>query len=704
MPESAISSGMIDFAVPVGEMGARLVEFAHSFSVLDNLSAAVAKEDEGTPESDAHAEIYVLLRTQMGHDFSGYKTKTFFRRVQRRMQVNRLDTMEGYVEQLRRDPKEVAALFRDLLINVTNFFRDADAFDALRDQVIPKMFDGRGADETVRVWVPGCATGEEVFSIAMLMREHMDGLRNVPRVQLFATDIDEQVLTVARAARYPEALLDSVSEERRRRFFVRDGGSFLVAKDIRDMCIFSPHSVLRDPPFSRIDLVSCCNLLIYFGAEAQNQVIPTFRYALKPGGWLFLGTSESISQFDDLFSSIDKKNRLFRARDDGGSPPRLPLALPGIGSRATRSTANGRLRPLGVTPLRQAVEEHVLQRHVPPHVVVTTEGEIVYYSARMGKYFEAPAGALNRTLLVLACKGLRLDLRSTFRDAVETGQQVTCDGVEFENDDGRIQQLALSVEPLGRVTDEQLFLVTFKDYGPTLTAEEARNRAGACQPVDRSAVPAGVDQPVILLLCAGAGDGRDAGADGGDRRLVPRSFLLWQPPDGTAPPAARPRGWAPAGAAPDGGDGARAHLPALEDERSAPGAPDLPISAARSGDHAAEPGLVRRHHLPADAARLPLSGRDHGLGVEEGARLAAVEHDGRDVLRRGSEGSAGALRQARDLQHGPGKPVHQHRLHRRAAQRRGADQHGRARPLDGQRLHRAALAIAEVRVRLPERL
>ena len=207
----------------------------------------------------------------MGHDFSGYKTKTFFRRVQRRMQVNRLDTMEGYVEQLRRDPKEVAALFRDLLINVTNFFRDADAFDALRDQVIPKMFDGRGADETVRVWVPGCATGEEVFSIAMLMREHMDGLRNVPRVQLFATDIDEQVLTVARAARYPEALLDSVSEERRRRFFVRDGGSFLVAKDIRDMCIFSPHSVLRDPPFSRIDLVSCCNLLIYFGAEAQNQ-------------------------------------------------------------------------------------------------------------------------------------------------------------------------------------------------------------------------------------------------------------------------------------------------------------------------------------------------------------------------------------------------------------------------------------------------
>ncbi len=476
MPDAAISTGMIDFALPVAEMGARVLEFARSFSVLDGLAVAAVKDDQDGGESQALTEIYGLLRAQMGHDFSGYKTKTFLRRVQRRMQVTRTETIGTYVECLRQDPKEVSALFRDLLINVTNFFRDSDAFEALTAQVIPKLFEGRGAEDTVRVWVPGCATGEEVFSIAMLMREHIDTLRNVPRVQLFATDIDDRALSVARAARYPEALLDSVSADRRQRFFVADGGSYVVAKEIRDMCIFSPHSILRDPPFSRIDLVSCRNLLIYFGSDAQNQVIPTFRYALRPSGYLFLGTSEGISQFDDLFLPLDKKHRLFRARDDGGPPPRLPLVVPGVRSMLTPLPGGGRVKPLPLAPLRQAVELHVLDRYAPPHVVVTGEGDIVYYSARTGKYFEAPAGVPNRQLLAMARKGLRLDLRSAFRDAIETGRMVVCEGVEFENDDGRIQQLSLTVEPLSGMSDERLYLVIFKDYGPTLTPEQARLR------------------------------------------------------------------------------------------------------------------------------------------------------------------------------------------------------------------------------------
>ncbi len=476
MPDAAISTGMIDFALPVGEMGARIQEFAHSFSKLDGLTVAAVREDSDSNEGEALTEIYALLRAQMGHDFSGYKTKTFLRRVQRRMQVTRAETIGSYVELLRQDPQEVSALFRDLLINVTNFFRDADAFDALATQVIPKLFEGRGAEDTVRIWVPGCATGEEVFSLAMLMREHIDSVRNVPRVQVFATDIDDRALSVARAARYPEALLDSVSAERRQRFFIADGGSYVVAKEIRDMCIFSPHSILRDPPFSRIDLVSCRNLLIYFGVDAQNQVIPTFRYALRPGGYLFLGTSEGISQFDDLFVPLDKKHRLFRARDDGGPPPRLPLTVPGVRSALSPLPGGGRGKMLAVAPLRQAVELHVLDRYAPPHVVVTGEGDIVYYSARTGKYFEAPPGVPNRQLLAMARKGLRLDLRSAFRDAIETGRIVVCEGVEFENDDGRIQQLSLTVEPLTGASDERLYLVIFKDYGPTLTPEQARLR------------------------------------------------------------------------------------------------------------------------------------------------------------------------------------------------------------------------------------
>src|SRR4051794_7733111 len=283
MPDSAISAGFVDFALPADEMGARLAEFARSLHLLDSLVANTGQAEDGRALDEARQEICTILRNQIGHDFAGYKSKTFFRRVQRRMQVTQLDTIEAYLERLRQDPQEVNALFRDLLISVTNFFRDADAFEALARAVVPKLFEGRGADEVVRVWVPGCATGEEVFSLAILLREHMDGLTALPRVQLFATDIDERALSVARAARYPGPLLDGISPERRARFFTADGGSYVVAKEVRDLCIFSSHSVLRDPPFSRIDLVSCRNLLIYFRSEAQNHVIPIFHYALRPG-------------------------------------------------------------------------------------------------------------------------------------------------------------------------------------------------------------------------------------------------------------------------------------------------------------------------------------------------------------------------------------------------------------------------------------
>jgi two-component system CheB/CheR fusion protein len=327
-------------------MGQRLVDFARGIAVLESLAASIPIAEDQTIDQ-AMPEIYGILRNQIGHDFSGYKTKTFMRRVQRRMQVTQLLTMDGYIERLRRDPQEVSALFRDLLINVTNFFRDAEAFEHLANIVVPKLFENRGAGDTVRVWVPGCSTGEEVFSIGVLLREHMDQLTALPRVQIFATDIDERSLGVARAARYPAGLLDSVSPERRRRFFVPDGASFVVSKEVREFCIFSPHSVLRDPPFSRMDLISCRNLLIYFGPTAQNQVIPTFHYALRPDGHLFLGSAENASQFEELFVPVDKKHRIFRRRFDVSSRTRVPLTVRALepanrGERvARRATAGG---------------------------------------------------------------------------------------------------------------------------------------------------------------------------------------------------------------------------------------------------------------------------------------------------------------------------------------------------------------------------
>ena len=278
-------------------------------------------------------------------------------------------------------------------------------FENLAEMVVPRLFEGRAATGTVRVWVPGCATGEEVYSIGILLREYMDTLTVAPRVQIFATDIDEHALSVARAARYPDALLDGVSAERRARFFVQDGNSSVISKDVRDLCIFSPHSVIRDPPFSRMDLVSCRNVLIYFGMDVQSQVIPTFHYSLRANGYLFLGTSENVSQFRDLFTALDKKYRIFRKREDVASAIRLPLIVRHLRPFATSDDARLRKVGTGGIALRQIVQAQVLERFSPPHVVVNREGDVVYYSMRTGKYLEAAPGLPTRQLLTPGPQG-----------------------------------------------------------------------------------------------------------------------------------------------------------------------------------------------------------------------------------------------------------------------------------------------------------
>lgn len=473
MPQSAITSGAVDLAIPAEQMGEKLVDFARGFGMLDHLVSAGGTD---APEDLDHAreEIYGILHRQSGHDFSGYKTKTFLRRVKRRMQIGQIQSISDYIALLRKEPSEVTSLFRDLLINVTNFFRDADAFALLEKTVVPRLFEGKAADDTVRVWVPGCATGEEVYSLAILLREHMDTLAAAPKVQLFATDIDEPALSVARSARYPGDLLAGMSQQRRERFFTNEGASFLLASEVRELCIFSPHSVIKDPPFSRMDLVSCRNLLIYFGADIQSRVIPIFHYALRPGGYLFLCTSESIGQHGDLFATLDKKQRIFQARDHVSPKARLPL-LVGESSRAvTVAPMHGKPGRLAGYPLRQSVESQVLEHYAPPHVVVSADGDVVYYSARTGKYLEAPPGAPSRQLLSMARRGLRLDLRAALREAVTTREVVTRENVAMDTEDDRVQFLTIIIEPLPeRGTGEPLFLVLFQPSGPTLDKSEA---------------------------------------------------------------------------------------------------------------------------------------------------------------------------------------------------------------------------------------
>lgn len=462
MPDSAIATGFIDLALPVDKMGVELVKFAQS--LRDAGPEAGDGLDVSSSLEDYRVEICAILRNQVGHDFAGYKDKTFYRRLDRRIQVTQSETIDAYVERLRQDPKEVNALFRDLLIGVTNFFRDGEAFDKLQELVIPKLFEGRGAPDVVRVWVPGCATGEEVFSIAILLREYMDKLTAVPRVQIFATDIDEVALNVARAARFPDALLDTVSPERRRRFFVPDGGSYVVAREVRDLCIFSPHSIIRDPPFSRLDLISCRNLLIYFGADAQSQVIPIFHYSLRKGGYLFLGASENVSQFADLFTPLEKKHRIFRAREDGIRTSPMTLVAPAARALAARDPRE-HAHPGGAA-LRKAIDMQVIEHHAPPHVVVDRAGEIVHFSPRTGKYLEAATGAPTRHLFALARKRMKLDLRALFRQVVETGRPGVKERVEVEDDSGRTRFLTVTVEPVAdRGEQEPLYLIIFDEAG-----------------------------------------------------------------------------------------------------------------------------------------------------------------------------------------------------------------------------------------------
>jgi two-component system CheB/CheR fusion protein len=466
MPDSAIGGGLVDLVLPVQDIPAALATYAASFPKLAALtSEADRAADDEARIAAARRTICETLRRAVGHDFSGYKERSFLRRVQRRMQVLRIATIDAYAERLQGDHDEAMALLRDLLISVTSFFRDAEAFAALAEKVIPKLFEGKGAADSVRVWVPGCATGEEAFSIAILLREHAARCAAQPRLQVFATDIDDAALQVARAGHYPETQLDSVSPERLERFFLREGGGRTVAKEIRDICVFSAHSLVRDPPFSRLDLVSCRNLLIYLDATTQRDVFPVFHFALRPGGFLFLGSAESATQFGELFRPLDQHQRIYQRRDH--VPAQLPLSLPRSlpgprgGLRVPRTPA-----PDPARAMREVAERMVLERYAPAHVVVNRDGDVIHFSGRTGRFLEAAPGQPTRSLLALARRGLRLDLRTALQEALQSRRVVHREGLHADQV-GLSGTVALTVEPIAEADPaEPLLLVVLEEVAP----------------------------------------------------------------------------------------------------------------------------------------------------------------------------------------------------------------------------------------------
>ena len=468
MPRSAIGTGLVDFELPPAEMAAQLIAYTrHAFGKPSQPGTVPAPKAES-----ALKKIFILLRAQTGNDFSLYKTNTIHRRIERRMAVHQISTMDGYVKFLQQTPAEVEALFRDMLIGVTNFFRDPEAFKALEEQVIPKLFMGKPVGGTIRVWVPGCSTGEEAYSIAILLAERQEAMKQNFQVQVFATDIDGQAIATARSGLYPASIASDISPERLARFFTadRDSSSYRVHKGIRDLLVFSEQNVIKDPPFSKLDLVSCRNLMIYLGGELQQKLIPLFHYAIIPRGYLFLGTSESIGGADDLFCVVERKTKLYQRKEDYQAAHRMALSrfLPAMTAiDVALPRAAGKVAFPAKMPLRELTEHALLQQVVSAGALVTSHGDILYLHGRTGLYLEPAPGEVEiNNILKMAREGLRRELIMALRSAVGLKEVVRHPGLRVKTN-GHFTTVNLIIRPVTTgahaTPEEPLYLVILEE-------------------------------------------------------------------------------------------------------------------------------------------------------------------------------------------------------------------------------------------------
>ncbi|MCX6110569.1 MAG: PAS domain-containing protein [Proteobacteria bacterium] len=468
MPRSALATCLVDYELLPRDMPAQLIAYAkHALGKLPKTSGVSSPSNENSLR-----KIFLLLRSQTGHDFSLYKRNTICRRIERRMAVHQVTDLESFVQLLQQTPSEVQALFRDLLIGVTNFFRDPEAFKALEHNFIPKLFEDKSPTAAIRVWVAGCSTGEEAYSIAILLKERVETLKQSFVVQIFATDIDSQAIAAARTGVFPASIAADMSPDRLARFFTADTGahSYRIRKDVRDMIVFSEQDVIKDPPFSKLDLICCRNLLIYLSIHLQRKLIPLFHYALSPGGILFLGSSEGIGDYDQLFDVLDRKAKLYKqkalplthlTRTSRGSfvPPLTP-----IDPLELQPHAAGRI--LKRMSLRELMEQTLMREVVPAGALVSENGDILYLHGRTGKYLELAPGEPGTNILKMARDGLRTDLAMTLHQATRTKAIARVSHVNVKTNDqyARINVTVLpATSDTDSATEPQLFVVIFDE-------------------------------------------------------------------------------------------------------------------------------------------------------------------------------------------------------------------------------------------------
>ncbi|MGD0817756.1 MAG: chemotaxis protein CheB [Methanomassiliicoccales archaeon] len=458
MPLSAVHSGLSTYVLPVEKITEQLVIYVKTIA------------DSGIPPvppvpasmSDMR-RIEMLLRTKTGNDFSKYKQSTIRRRIDRRMTVHSLTDMGAYVRYLQENPAEVHILFKELLINVTSFFRDKDAFEVLTNTVLNRLFEDKPENYVFRIWVPGCASGEEAYSLAILFREHMNAIKQSFKVQIYATDIDDDAIATARAGMYPSNIALDVSADRLRQFFSKEETGYRIKKEIREMVIFAIQNVIKDPPFTKMDLISCRNLLIYLDAEAQTRIIPTFHYALKQKGVLFLSPSESIGNFTDLFVPIDKKHKIYQVKLSLLSAKALVAQRFGWNYEQTEKEPKGAVTKKGETTLAEITQRVLLQSFAPPSVITDKEGDIVFVHGDTGRFLQPAQGHASLNVIDMAREGLQMELRYAIQNAAAQNKPFVVKALPVRTNDG-IHGVDLTVQPLADLeVKRELLIISFQD-------------------------------------------------------------------------------------------------------------------------------------------------------------------------------------------------------------------------------------------------
>lgn len=466
MPNTAIATGQVDFVLPPAEIAAELANISqHPF--VGSLTQVVPPE-ASLSSKEVLTSIFTLLRSASGVDFAQYKHSTIQRRIRRRMVLYRLEALEDYLQYLQGSPAEVQALYQEILIHVTSFFRDAGAFEALKQEVFPALLRDRPAESPLRLWIAGCATGEEAYSLAICLLEVLAHHPHPPQMQVFATDVSEAAIEKARSGIYLASQVAELSPDRLQRFFTPLEGGYQINKTVRERCVFARQDLISDPPFSRMDLISCRNVLIYFGTPLQKKVLPMFHYGLKPTGFLMLGASETVGDFTSLFHVLDRKHKIY-AKQPASLSISLDLGRPSSPLEASLFSAGA--APVNESSLAQAVDQLVLSQYAPAGVVVNADFDIVQFRGQSGDYLAPSPGQASLNVLSMVKEELRLELRAALRQAKQEGQAVSREGILLPNG-ATSRRVQLNVVPVRTIPNESdHFLILFIEVPAALATE-----------------------------------------------------------------------------------------------------------------------------------------------------------------------------------------------------------------------------------------